>query len=364
MSEFRIPSSNPSIPPSPLPLLSTVSEEQNTTLNEPPINTFEALSLKDSHSSTITSSFLEQKILVSKIRFTQNTISPNFTDGTLVADLTQKLANGQISPDDIPPIRVVRYQSQLWALDNRRLRAFKDSFTNKIPVIHVDLNDPKIKQEFWDKKTNKSVVDGGVVRSPVRLDRQQFEEGVYVFNKRVLNWTFESIEQSMSAYQRIPLQDTYDDRFQYYISFENLIFEEARAILQTGLQEAKLQEKYPFQFSLINIKTAKTAENPTEMKFSVLPNSQNDVKSCDVFLLEPVDNPNFRVIALANYSPFDPLHPELSFKVVIDGMSRLTYGDKLQANQLWKGIKLGSLITLQRMFDACSSARQTSFVFI
>jgi len=31
MSEFRIPSSNQSVPPSPLPILSTVSEEQNTT---------------------------------------------------------------------------------------------------------------------------------------------------------------------------------------------------------------------------------------------------------------------------------------------------------------------------------------------
>jgi len=333
-------------------------------LVEPSLNEFGILSLEDSSPSSSSSSSSKQKMLVSRIHFTQNTVSTNFTDGTSVADLTHKLANGQISPDDIPPIRVVQHQSQFWTLDNRRLRAFKDSLTSEIPIIRVDLKDSNIKQEFWNKKTNKSAIDGGAVRSPARLDKQQFEEGVYVFNKRILNWTFEFIEQPMPAYQRIPIEDTYNDRHKYYRSFENLIFEEARAILQIGLQEAKLQEKYSFQLALINIKTAKTAENPTEMKFAILPNSQNDVKSCDTFLLEPVDNPNFRVIAIANYSPLDPIRPELSFKVVIDYMGRLSYAEKLQPHQLWKGVKLGSLITLQRMFDACSSAQQVIFPYL
>ena len=74
------------------------------------------------------------------IRFTQDTISPHFSDrpGT-INDTIQALREGRITPDDIPPIKVVEYKGQLWTLDNRRLASFQYAGVKDIPIIRVDL---------------------------------------------------------------------------------------------------------------------------------------------------------------------------------------------------------------------------------
>ena len=144
----------------------------------------------------------------------------------------------------------------------------------------LDLKDPDVAKEFWNKKSSKSLTEAGVVRKghPGVLNKQHFEEGIYVFNKRVLNWTFEQIDQPMPAHKKMILPNHYSSPDEYYRSFENLIFEEARAIL-LGVRQAMLQPKHPFQLSLIRFKRAKTAANPTEIQFRILPNSERDVKA-------------------------------------------------------------------------------------
>ncbi len=59
------------------------------------------------------------------IRFSQSSISPNFSDGGNVEELANALRNGTVKPDSIPPIRVVEKDGQLFTLDNRRLAAFQ-----------------------------------------------------------------------------------------------------------------------------------------------------------------------------------------------------------------------------------------------
>ncbi|MGZ3633579.1 MAG: AAA domain-containing protein, partial [Parachlamydiaceae bacterium] len=324
------------------------------------IQRLQRLSLQDSIAVVNTDSDSQPKLQsmqVAKILFTQASVSSTFTDGNRVSDLAQKLASGEISASEIDRIRVVWHQSKVWSLDNRRLRAFKDGFVESVEVELVDLKDPAIKREFWDKKSNKSGKEGGSLRGNgiEAATAQQFNEGIYVFNKRVLNWTFEKIDQPMPSYEKSPLQDRYSNRYNYYKSFENLIFEEARAILQAGIQQAKMDEKYPFQFSLIRLKIAKTAENPTEIKLSILPKSERDVKAGDVFLLEHADYPQLQLIGLANYCPIDQGNPELTFKVVVDRILMMQFPTAFNQDELWKAKTLGSLITLQRMYEVCTT---------
>ena len=299
-----------------------------------------------------------KKMAVSNIYFTQATVSPYFSDGTKIADLAQDLASGGISPNVIPSIRVVRYRGRLWTIDNRRLRAFKDGFVDTITVNMVDLKDLGIAKEFWDKKSSKSLIESGVVRNKdfSVSNTQHFKEGIYVFNKHVLNWTFEQIDQPMPGYQKNVLPDFYGNRYEYYTSFETLIFEEARAILRAGVQEVELQQSYPFLFSLIKLKIAKTAENPTEMKFSVLSGSEHNVKAGDALLLEHIDHPQLRLIALASYAPLDPICPQLSFKVFVDREITEEFSNAFEKDQQWKAKGLGSLITLQRMYETCKTS--------
>ena len=106
------------------------------------------------------------------IRFTQDTISPHFSDrpGT-INDTIQALRKEQITPDDISPIKVVEYKGQLWTLDNRRLASFQYAGVQDIPIIRVDLHDPKIQAEFRNKL---NPIEGG--RKIVVVPRRDREE--------------------------------------------------------------------------------------------------------------------------------------------------------------------------------------------
>ncbi|MEQ1904914.1 MAG: hypothetical protein ABL888_12070 [Pirellulaceae bacterium] len=85
------------------------------------------------------------------IRFTQDTVSPNFSDGGTLSDVVNQLRRGQLSADDFPTIRVVEHNGKLYSLDNRRLTAFKAAQLDDIPVQRLDLADPAVKAEFLKK---------------------------------------------------------------------------------------------------------------------------------------------------------------------------------------------------------------------
>ena len=60
-------------------------------------------------------------------------MKPSFRIGTSINDLAEALRNGTVSPNDIPPIRIVEHDGQLFSLDNRRLLAFRLADGIEIP---------------------------------------------------------------------------------------------------------------------------------------------------------------------------------------------------------------------------------------
>ena len=90
-----------------------------------------------------------------EIRYSQDTISPRYSDGRTVQETRDALASGEISYDDLPTIRVVRWDDgNLWSLDHRRLWAVRESDVyDTITVILEDINDPAIRKEAWRKLT-------------------------------------------------------------------------------------------------------------------------------------------------------------------------------------------------------------------
>lgn len=61
------------------------------------------------------------------IRFTQDSIKSTFKDGGTINNMISKLVSGQISADDVPPIRIFERGGNLATLDNRRLYAFQQA---------------------------------------------------------------------------------------------------------------------------------------------------------------------------------------------------------------------------------------------
>jgi RHS repeat-associated protein len=92
------------------------------------------------------------KIDPNQVRFSQNSISANFKDGTSVSDLTKGLKNGSISPNDIPAIRIVEKDGLTFTLDNRRLKAFQDA---GLPINYQRLDLIPNNQKFKFTTTNQ-----------------------------------------------------------------------------------------------------------------------------------------------------------------------------------------------------------------
>lgn len=59
------------------------------------------------------------------VRFSQDSIKGTFKNGGTVEDLAAGLRSGAIKPGDVPAIRVVERNGELFTLDNRRLEAFR-----------------------------------------------------------------------------------------------------------------------------------------------------------------------------------------------------------------------------------------------
>lgn len=60
------------------------------------------------------------------VRFSQSSISSRFgRGGGTIEELVNGLRSGRIRPEDVPPLRLVERDGELFTLDNRRLEAFR-----------------------------------------------------------------------------------------------------------------------------------------------------------------------------------------------------------------------------------------------
>ena len=100
---------------------------------------------------------LVKRVSPNGIKFSQPTISQNFSSKGTINDLVEGLKSGSVKPRDVPPIRVVKLNGELITLDNRRLAAFQAA-GKKIRVERVSLSNSEIAKEFGRKN---NPVNGG-----------------------------------------------------------------------------------------------------------------------------------------------------------------------------------------------------------
>lgn len=324
------------------------------------VDPFSSLSLqRAATSSTATNNINTMTLRVQDITFTQYAISEHFRDGRSLSDLVRQLAAGEISPQVVPPIRVVKYRNRWVTLDNRRLRVFKDALLKEIPVIVCDLSDPKVNQEFKEKKTNQSIQGGGVIRSQhfnvgvFGTANKHFEEGAFVFTKKVLNWNFTQIERpSPSLQTRGTLPDQFYSHEQYYDGFLDLILEESRAILQRGIELAENKQVPELSGRLSKVKLANKPENPSTLNFEIK-RDEITIKTGDMVLLRCG---KVKLLGMANYLSPQEAERKICIKVVLGEDMRQQHEELLQArDNFWRVQVIGSLITTMRMYDVCLS---------
>ena len=97
------------------------------------------------------SSRVREQVNPFEIRYSQPTVSQNFSRGGDIDSLIAGLRSGKIKVGDVPIIRVVEYEGKTFTLDNRRLVAFQNAGIKEIPIQRVSLSDCNIFDEFFDK---------------------------------------------------------------------------------------------------------------------------------------------------------------------------------------------------------------------
>jgi hypothetical protein len=315
-------------------------------------------------SATATSSLEPSSKLFStqNIYFSQASVSEMFTDGTLVSELSRQLISGERRVSEIPAIRIVDFQKKWITLDNRRLRAFKDAMIDQIPAIVCDLKTPEVARDFHAKRTNKSSESGGIVRTFSTASTQHFDDGAFVFVKRILNLTFEQLAEPLVSLKRVSALPTiFYEANQYYNSFLELILEEARASLQAGIESNNTDENKIFELRLQDYKPPKKPENPSPMIFIKKAEEKRLIKAYDAFLLQTVEEPSVKLLALASYAPSEESN-RIHLKVVVEqDIYARAYGF-FQADVQWTAKPIGSLVTHLRMYDVCTACPTVSWL--
>lgn len=95
----------------------------------------------------------QNRIIVNpqELRNTHDKISRMFTCGRSVETLIRQIREGELSPGDLPPMEIVKWNGKLYSQSNRRCYAFKMAGVTEVEAVLVDPS-----KHFFDGLTTRS----------------------------------------------------------------------------------------------------------------------------------------------------------------------------------------------------------------
>lgn len=94
----------------------------------------------------VSSTFAANTIDSAAVRFSQSSISRNFSAGGTIDDLAAGLRNGSVNPTSIPPVRLVERGGSMSTLDNHRLLSFQQA---EVPIPYRMATPQEAAAEAW-----------------------------------------------------------------------------------------------------------------------------------------------------------------------------------------------------------------------
>jgi hypothetical protein len=108
--------------------------------------------------TTVLSHNCGEEINPHEVRFSQDSVSNNFSDGHTIEQTASALRSGSLSRHDLPKIRLVEHEGNLFTLDNRRLVAFQQANLDSVPYRMA--TGKEIAKEFTRKNKFTTVTNG------------------------------------------------------------------------------------------------------------------------------------------------------------------------------------------------------------
>ena len=111
------------------------------------------------------------------VRYTQHVASPNFSTGETLTDTVRALRANPAYVNEIPTVRVAYYKGRYWALDNRRLIAFKQAQLSRVTFKKVSLENQSVLKEFL-RKWNPIGGEGKMIITTPRAGHRAVKEAL------------------------------------------------------------------------------------------------------------------------------------------------------------------------------------------
>ena len=188
------------------------------------------------------------------------------------------------------------------------------------------------------------------------------------FTDIVLNWSWDTIGRPLiEAESQEPLPSEVQDLDVYYDNFKPFILEEARATINDGLEKtyrAQLEQKKnrsrlplanAFDIQLTSVRFPRNQDNPVLLTFSgLIPKKIEHGFTLNVLMLQPKNSKfSSNWLGIASESPEKK---QINVKI-IDSVGMLSHTSPcVQKQHLWTAHYLGSILSEERMYQACVSA--------
>lgn len=170
------------------------------------------------------------------------------------------------------------------------------------------------------------------------------------FVQTVIGWTLTVLktEQQISNLALLEPRCSISEYLKRYIP---LILQDARAVITSGIDKANRKINMPFRLRLISdVREPQNRSNPWILRFKGTIQSKDDESGFTMNVLRlRCDNFNFIGIASENR---DDHEVNVKAKVYFTGFKEDTKG-LFKSGAKWEATYLGSLVTHERMFDAC-----------
>ncbi len=239
---------------------------------------------------------------------------------------------------------------------------FKSAFINKQSSNHYywlgksifkrDKGFQNIHPEFIKLLNTKVNLTSANHSNKSKYSYDSNDKGSYEFSDIILKWSPENIEEPVDNLVYLPKK--FNNIDSYFYSFLNLILEESREILNTGLQK----KPKTISANLIKLNFSRGLEKPSKLIFSISTqcNELKDIKPGTALLLSE-HNLQRNYFAIVSYKNA----PSFEVKMIMKKDDRDYMHDKNaqyiksthQKNWQWSIQILGSIITQKRMFVAC-----------
>jgi superfamily I DNA and/or RNA helicase len=249
-----------------------------------------------------------------------------------------------------------------WGKERKYNSRYKDD-SDEEKAGYVDVSDESSSLE----------TSGLLISNPKLADGEQedhHQSGSYIFNGIILSWSIEDIENDrLNLFRKTETLPTAYEGFsrtvmeEYYEKYKPFILEDARATIASGLESKRKKSDTHYSVKVSDVQMSRNTANPCKMEVDQDILDKTEGKSRVAVLLNPVKHEkSVSILGLASQHGFGNKAKKTIIKFIADENMRYTYNGVFIKGTQWKIRVLGSVLSHERIYEACTLKPELTFL--